>query len=633
MRIKVLCLLALFLSCTRDQTQKAETICPGVTVQRGAISRVLIETGQEKLAVYGGSVRRAGNVELLLLTHNRRDVLRDAVNLAGAGVNVVIPAAEKDQFLETNSFWADFAQHGRYHDYAQQSTKILIESIPVYRSVAGGETIQWQDLKIEVLDTPGYMRGAVSYFTEVDGKTIGFTGDLFYGDGQLFDLYSLQDAVPDLKIRGYHGYAARAEQLIQSLETVSRKNPDVLIPMRGPVIRNPAGAIARLIGRLRAVYANYLSINAGRWYFESQYDSLASRVLGASGIKNWIGEAGTVYDQPPDWIIPIENTRIILSESGAAFVLDCGNERIFNQIMELKKSGRIRSIDGLFITHYHDDHTDFIPTFVKKVGCPIYATEQSADILKNPQAYRYPAMTANPVEGIEAVKHGFQLRRHEFLLEFRYLPGQTLYHDALLVRKDNGEVFYFIGDSFSPTGIDDYCLLNRNLMHPKMGYLHCLESLSGLPAGTKLINQHIRQPFTFHPDQIEHMIDMYQKRVDLLSELFPWENPNFGIDEQWVRFYPYGQDARIEESFELSVQIMNHSDRARPFEVTLNLPEGFSSERLTRKIRIPAVEEKSVSFSVQAASGIEIGTHVITADVHFEDWELQDWCECLVSVK
>jgi len=74
-----------------------------------------------------------------------------------------------------------------------------------------------------------------------------------------------------------------------------------------------------------------------------------------------------------------------------------------------------------------------------------------------------------------------KMRWKEFTFTFHYFPGQTIYHDALLVEKDNAEKIFFIGDSFTPSGIDDYCLLNRNFLHESMGYFYCLNLLRKIP--------------------------------------------------------------------------------------------------------------------------------------------------------
>ena len=116
-------------------------------------------------------------------------------------------------------------------------------------AVKEGDILNWQDLLFTVIDTPGYTRGAVSYLVNIDGRKIGFTGDLISGDGQLFDLYSLQDAISGTRIRGYHGYAGRITALLESLRKVRDQQCDLLVPARGPVIKYPAESINRLISR------------------------------------------------------------------------------------------------------------------------------------------------------------------------------------------------------------------------------------------------------------------------------------------------------------------------------------------------------------------------------------------------
>ena len=42
--------------------------------------------------------------------------------------------------------------------------------------------------------------------------------------------------------------------------------PDLLIPARGPIIREPEAAVAKLASRLQAVFESHFTIDALRWY-------------------------------------------------------------------------------------------------------------------------------------------------------------------------------------------------------------------------------------------------------------------------------------------------------------------------------------------------------------------------------
>jgi len=613
-------------------------LSPHVSVCHDTAKGVFIESSGRTLVIYGdpGGQLSAGRLpaekaDMVLFTHSRRDVVWAGRKLIQGGAESIVPRAEADNFTKVNDFWLSFVNR-RFHDSEQQTTKILAEPLKVGRAVAGGEQISWQDTFIRVLDTPGYTRGAVSYFINVDGLTYGFVGDLIYGDGHLMDLYSLQDGVAEAGIGGYHGYAGRLGDLITSLRKVIDQNPDILVPAHGPVIRNPRQAIERLIQRLQAAYANYLSINAGHWYFKERYEVLAKRVLGAGFRVDWMPYAEVIEKAPPSWIIPIHNSRLLLSQDKSGFLIDCGSDAIIGEVMKLKEQGQLERLDGVFITHYHDDHTDKVLDLVKKVGCPVYASEKSADILEHPAAYHLPCLTSNAISNLTAVPDGHKMRWKEFDFTIYYFPGQTLYHDALLVEKNGGEKIFFIGDSFTPSGIDDYCLQNRNFLHRGMGYFYCLDLLHKIPAEHLLINQHVLEPFRYSKDQIEHMTKVLEKRRQILADLFPWDEPNYGIDEQWARIYPYGQQAKAGQCVGVAVRILNHSSSAHTYTVSLNVPESFQSEPKTASVRIEPQKEAQIQFKIALPQRVSRNLYVITCDVEFEKWHLSEWCECLIEI-
>jgi hypothetical protein len=250
-----------------------------------------------------------------------------------------------------------------------------------------------------------------------------------------------------------------------------------------------------------------------------------------------------------------------------------------------------------------------------------------------PAAYRLPAMTSSAIDNLVIVRDGQRMTWKEFTFTLYYLPGQTIYHDAMLVEKKGGEKIFLVGDSFSPTGMDDYCLLNRNFIHPGMGYLYCLDMLRGLPEVCRIVNQHIDPPFKFTTTQLDFMTGKLKERKNIMRELFPWDEPNYGIDERWARIYPYGQAIRPGEKGTLSLVIFNHSDQ--PHEYTIRPAAGAEGLKVSPEeivIRVSPREEGRAEFLLHASENVSPGLRVQTMDIGFNGWNLHEWCESIIEV-
>ncbi len=612
--------------------EKITRVTENLSVIHDAVNGALIQQNGKTLAIYGDPREIPADVDMVLFTHHRRDVVWAGRDLVKNGTVSVVPTREADLFRDVRRFWNEFVE-GRFHDYEQQTTKILVEPLRVDKTVKGGDHITWEGLPIRVLDTPGFTRGSITYLIDIDSRKIAFTGDLIYGEGRLLDWYSLQDSIPGI-CRGYHGYGARSAQLIESLKKIADEEPDLLIPARGPIITDVQETVARLISRIRAVYRNYLEISAYSWYTEKpKAEQMALRVLGPSNQVNWMQSTETDVQDLPEWIIPIQNSRLILAEDRSGFLIDCGSKSIIDQLIGMRDAGQLSSLEGVYITHYHDDHTDQLATLIDEFSCPVYASAELQDILEHPGAYRLPAMTSHPIKNLRPMTDGSQLKWKEFDFTFNYFPGQTIYHGALLVQRNDKQPICFIGDSFTPTGIDDYCPQNRNFLHPGMGYLRCLEFLRLLDTETFLINQHVQPMFRFSPDQIDRMDQVLTARIGLLEELVPWENANFGLDERWARFYPYGQLIQAGKSAEQELRIWNHSDRELQGEVKLNSPKEWTIVPQTAIFRIGPRQEGTITFELKPPRAETQGVYVLTADVDFNGWQLREWTEALAIVE
>ena len=623
----IFCFAILITACTGPSSK----LSPNLTLITGDINGAIIKSGSKRLVVYGDPGGVLSGAETVLFTHARRDVVWAGRALVGKGAKAIVPAAESGFFTRVDDYWQDLTG-SRYHDYEQQATKWPTEPLLVERRVKGGDSFDWHGIRIQVLDSPGYTRGAVSYLARIDGADVAFVGDLIYGDGQILDIYSMQDKIEEVNVRGYHGYAARISDLIQSLEKIADLDADMLIPARGPVIEHPDEAISKLISRLQRLYENYLSVNAFRWYTgQETQEKMAARVLPRVMPVDWMPYAET--SENPDWLIHHGNSKLILSADGTGFLVDCGSKAVFEDMMSPGLKFPFSNIEGMFITHYHDDHTDYVNGIREKYNCPVYVTPEMEDILGHPAAYRLPAMTSSPIDSLVIVRDGQRMKWKEFTFTFHYLPGQTIYHDALLVEKEGGGKIFLVGDSFSPTGMDDYCLLNRNFIHPGMGYLYCLDLLRGLPGDCRIVNQHINPPFTFTTEQLDFMTNKLNDRKNIMRELFPWDEPNYGVDERWARIYPYGQAIRPGEEGTLSLVIFNHSDR--PHEYTIRPahgPDGLKVSPGQKVISVPPREEARVDFVLQASDNTSPGVKVQTMDIGFNGWNLHEWCETLIEV-
>lgn len=611
---------------------QAEEISAHLTFHSGAINGVVIGNAKNSVAVYSAPAGQAEGIQTVLLTEHRRDVVTAAEAVIAAGAKVVAPESERELIESPDEFWESYWTK-RFHDYAQQSTKILTRSINVSHWVKDGDAFEAGGVTFRALSTPGFTRGAVSYLAEVDGAKVAFTGDLIYGDGQLFDLYSFQDEIPEAKIGGYHGHASRLAMLIPSLKRIAAEEPDLIVPARGPVIRNPKQSIEKLIGRVEAYYRNYLSTNALNWYFKEERMTIKGRrVLGPEAEVRLMPLS--VHETTPDWIWENSTSRMLISDDGHGFLLDCGYQRVIDGVKQLMKDGLVRKVDGIFVTHYHDDHTNMVQAAAEEFGCPIYSTLEYEDILENPGAYHMPATTDNAMKDVTGLRSGHQMKWKEYDLEFQFYPGQTLYHGALLVRREGGTPHYFVGDAFSPSGMDDYCLLNRNLLHDDTGYPFCLKKIRELGSDYWLINEHIPHVFRFSEKELDYLETNLQKRKEILDELLPWDDINYGIDEQWASFYPRGKSVKPGETVRLEVRVLNHSPVTRTFTVTPRLPDGVVLKSQPTEITLPPRQSGSVPVLLAIRNaGVRPETLAVTADVDSQGMQFLSWADAVIRVE
>lgn len=613
-----------------------QEISEHVSFMKGEVNGVQLSEDNHRLVVYGDPSGKSEKADYVLFTHHRRELIQAGRKLVENGARAVMPSGEAENIEHPDRFWKRFIEQ-REGYFGGMMTNRVTKSMEVAEKVRGGDHINWQGHEIKVLNTPGYAKNAVSFLVSIDEKKYAFVGNLIYDHGQITDIYNLQSAVDSTNLGRYHGYLGRLGKLISSLQKVIAEDPDILIPSRGNPVYEPKKAVGSLIKQLQKLYKNYLAISSTRWYFEEDLDKLTDNARISLSEADTSFFAEKVMDDPPSWVVNLPVSRLITSDDGSGFLIDCGNDEVIKKIEEMIRQEKLNDLEGVFITHYHGDHINRMNELVNQFECEVYANEILKEILEHPEAFNMPYPGIKPIQGINYISDRENLEWHEYNMKFYNFPGQTLYHGAMRVNKTNADTdIFFIGDSFSPTGLDDYSAQNRNLLHKDTGYYKCLQILKNMNKRQSpyfLINQHIQVPFWFNNEQIDTMNAKLNRRREILTSLLPWKNLNFGIDPLWARLYPYQMKQRPGEAFEIKVRVLNHAKEKERFRLDLNLPDGFTEKSgIPSVISVEPLQEKELNLTLNTTEDIQPGLYVMPATVQNTKSNLSMNTECCIEI-
>jgi glyoxylase-like metal-dependent hydrolase (beta-lactamase superfamily II) len=602
-------------------------------VYRGPINVGIVRNGAKALLVDCGDGRVAEalsaagvtSVDLVLFTHHHRDQACGAWSLAAKGARLGVPAAEREYFENVAAYWND--PRNRWHLYNVHPHHLMLaEPVRVDMTLAAGETFTWGPAALRVLSTPGHTDGAISYVVDVDGRRVVFCGDAIADVGKVWDIHSLQKGT---QTTDYHGFMGARPQLAESLGRIKAAGAAAIVPSHGTIMSDPSAAIDALVSAMGRCYDRYVAISALRHYFPNLFAEYAGRkdhmpIRKGKPVPGCLRHFGTTW--------------MLVSKDGTALVMDCGSADVIKEVRKRIDGGEIRTVDGLWITHYHDDHVDGIADFQKVFDCPCITDRSVAAIITDPLAWRLPCISPVKARVDRATADGESWRWHEFRMTAYRFPGQTLYHAGLLVEGEGLRMF-FCGDSFTAAGIDDYCAGNRNWVGRNVGFDRCIALMEKLKP-THILNPHVAEAFDFTTQQCQFMRDNLAERERLFGQLVTWDHANYGMDEPWVRCHPYEQQAAPGKEAGIDVVVTNHSATSRAVACRAVVPRAWAPARPGEpggvgdwvRGELPAKTEGRLRLPLRVADSAQRGRHVIAVDVVYGDRDLPQFTEAIIVV-
>lgn len=280
-------------------------------------------------------------------------------------------------------------------------------------------------------------------------------------------------------VGSYWGFGGAAAQMMRSANELLAQKSSLLVPSHGEVVHDAQGAVILLQTRLDAVMSNYFSLAAWRHYAQ----------MGIPAFKKGDTAPQVAMRTPlppielPKWLQKVPWTATsygLIAEDKSMFLLDCGfSELVLDALAKMAAAGRFTEIDAIWIAHYHDDHNASVNAVRGIYGSRVYVQKELVDIFDNPRAYCMPATFTESIHIDHVLSEGEHSSGKGSNSPLIYFPGQTIYHDGLLIERDGMRVF-MSGDSFANWGIDDYCSYNRNFVGRDgelAGYERCLKLL------------------------------------------------------------------------------------------------------------------------------------------------------------
>ena len=589
-----------------------EDTCNVYAVVDGA-EAVLVDFGSGAVLDHLGDIG-VGRVRAILHTHHHRDQCQGDLRAAADGIPIFVPEHERRLFEQAELFWATKQLFDVYN--VRNTYFSLTHDVPVAGSLQDFGSWSSGEYTFSILPAPGHSMGSLVLLAEIDRQAVAFTGDLLYSPGKVLTMHDMQ-----------YSYAASdgVELAILSLANLARRQPRLLCPSHGDLMRDPEDAIRRTRGNLIDFFK--LMNNGLLPASEIDFVPVLPHVLAATYACSYF--------------------YVITSDTGKALLVDFGapsptlfspgqhhfepGERVRfveHSLERLRTQYGVQQIEAVLPSHYHDDHVNGIPYLQQQLGVECWTYENMRGILENPRGELIGCINPVPIRVHRTFHDGerFQWEGLEFTVH--YTPGHADYHMGMFAEID-GRSVAFSGDNIFPLHNSRPSLIYRNHVHKTSHQQTARLYLEYMPeilcAGHDLQRE-------VKPQVYERFAQKSQHMTQLFETLLPGE-ANFGLEPSWTQVYPYQSLARPGDGLDLEIRMVNFLPRPADAEVRLVVPGGWTVTPESARLRLAPQERSKAKFRVRVP-----GTYrfpyprvAVAADVTFDGRHLGQISEATVE--
>jgi glyoxylase-like metal-dependent hydrolase (beta-lactamase superfamily II) len=571
----------------------------------------LLVSGDEAVAIDFGSgmalehLGRTGarRITDVLMTHHHRDQGQGLRRAIDHGARIWVPPVEADLFADVAAHWQGRTLLNDYNN--RQDRFSLLDDVPVAGPLPEYRTRRFGSWPITTVPTPGHTVGSVSFAAAIDGRRVGFTGDLIAAPGKVWSMAATQ-----WSYNGQEGVAAS----ILSARDLRRRRLDLLLPSHGSPIDDVAGALDLLEDRLTDLFVFRERLESPFFdQLERPFAELSPHLL-----MNLTSHA---------------NSYVLLSETdGAALLIDYGydfspglaggHDRAARRpwlysLPYLKEQYGVSRVEVAIPTHYHDDHVAGFNLLRDVEGSRVWAPDEMADVLERPAEHDLPCLWYDPIPVDRRVPYGRPMAWREYEITLHPLPGHTLYAAAIELVVDGRRVVA-IGDHLTDEGWVNYLFRHGIRMTDEPGgalppprglnyvyrnrlrmsdYRETGELLRRLAPDTLLFG-HWAPATTVPEEYLEQLAERGAELERLHRELLPLDEVDFGPEGVAARISPYHATLERGDQLPILVEVLNPMRTAQELCVELLVPDGWRARPQAAVVEAAPLESHRFEFLV-----------------------------------